>query len=146
MKAMDSPFTLKLFEVYETVHSVYLVLQLVTGGELINRLSNKGKYELKDVRLLMQNLLRGIDHIHSKNIMHRDLKPSNILLKKENNCHEIVIADFGLSVFNEESKILYKHCGTPGFVAPEVLLYKKDMDFYNNKCDVFSAGAIFFIL
>jgi len=56
--------------------------------------------------------------------MHRDLKPENLLLRSKNNDHEIVVADFGLATFTHTKDILFKRCGTPGFVAPEVLSYK----------------------
>jgi len=56
--------------------------------------------------------------------MHRDLKPENLLLRSKNNDHEIVVADFGLATFTNTKDILFKRCGTPGFVAPEVLSYK----------------------
>lgn len=56
--------------------------------------------------------------------MHRDLKPENLLLKSKNNDYDIVVADFGLATFTNIKDILFKRCGTPGFVAPEVLLFK----------------------
>lgn len=93
----------------------------------------------------MYNFLKALAHIHSKKCVHRDLKPENLLLKTKESHHEIVIADFGLAAFlNEE--ILFKRCGTPGFVAPEILMYKEEDPFYDEKCDIFSAGVIFYIL
>ncbi len=77
--------------------------------------------------------------------MHRDLKPENLLLKNKYDDSHIVIADFGLATFLDE-QILFKRCGTPGFVAPEVLSYNDGDKFYDVKCDVFSAGIIFYIL
>ncbi len=77
--------------------------------------------------------------------MHRDLKPENLLLKNKYDDSHIVIADFGLATFLDE-QILFKRCGTPGFVAPEVLSYNDGDEFYDVKCDVFSAGIIFYIL
>ena len=77
--------------------------------------------------------------------MHRDLKPENLLLKNKYDDSHIIIADFGLATFLDE-QILFKRCGTPGFVAPEVLSYNDGDKFYDVKCDVFSAGIIFYIL
>jgi len=79
---------------------------------------------VKKVRVLIRNLILALEHLHSKNIMHRDLKPENLLLKSKNSDSEIVVADFGLATRIDIENILFKRCGTPGFVAPEVLLYK----------------------
>ena len=71
--------------------------------------------------------------------MHRDLKPENLLLRNDNNIYDIVIVDFGLSSFTniKPQEILFKRCGTPGFVAPEILNYKDGQsDFYDQKCDI----------
>ena len=77
--------------------------------------------------------------------MHRDLKPSNILLKSKNNDIDIVIADFGLATFLER-KPIFRKCGTPGYVAPEILNCSSGDQLYNEKCDIFSAGVIFYLL
>ena len=79
--------------------------------------------------------------------MHRDLKPENILLRSQDDMNNIVLADFGLAALKEESeKLLFKRCGTPGFVAPEILFYKDGCEMYNEKCDIFSAGIIFYFM
>ena len=98
----------------------------------------------------MYNLLSALSHCASKGIVHRDIKPENILLRDEAKIHDIVLADFGLAteiIPGEEEHILFKRCGTPGYVAPEVLSWKdSSKKFYDLKCDVFSAGCIFHLL
>jgi serine/threonine protein kinase len=97
----------------------------------------------------MRNLLLALQHMHSKGIMHRDIKPENILLKNNNYIEDIVLADFGLAsqVTKNVNEIFFKRCGTPGYVAPEVLGFKEGLGpFYNEKCDIFGAGIIFYIL
>ena len=100
-------------------------MDLVSGGELLNRIRNSAALEEKDIRLILKCLLSGLDHMHENSIMHRDLKPENLLLKSKEGSFDILIADFGLATtFDDLSTILFKRCGTPGYVAPEILLYK----------------------
>ena len=74
--------------------------------------------------VLIRNLVLALYHLHEKNIMHRDLKPENLLLKSKSSDSDIIVADFGLATRIDVQDILFKRCGTPGFVAPEVLSYK----------------------
>ena len=83
--------------------------------------------------------------MHSKNIMHRDLKPENILFKDEQN-YECVIGDFGLAQFADSEEYLFVRCGTPGYVAPEVINIKDMKTKYTPICDIFSLGIIFHLL
>ena len=73
----------------------------------------------------MFNFLMGLAHCHSKGIMHRDLKPENLMLKSKKRIHKVKIIDFGLGSFVKVQEYLFKRCGTPGFVAPEVILKGK---------------------
>ena len=149
MRRIDQKHIMKLYEVYESDHSVYLIMDLINGGELLNRLKDCKNFSQHDLAKLMYNMLEALKHLHSKGVMHRDLKPENILLRNKLDIHEIILADFGLSAFTNKppNEIFFKRCGTPGFVAPEILVYKEGQgDFYDEKCDVFSAGIIFFIL
>jgi len=73
----------------------------------------------------MFNFLMGLAHCHSKGIMHRDLKPENLMLKSKKRIHEVKVIDFGLGSFVKVKEYLFKRCGTPGFVAPEVILKGK---------------------
>ncbi len=83
--------------------------------------------------------------MHAKNIMHRDLKPENILLRRENG-FDCVIADYGLAEFAAAEEYLFVRCGTPGYVAPEVINIKDMKAKYSPICDIFSLGLIFHIL
>ena len=85
-----------------------------------------------------------LDFFQKKKIIHRDIKLDNVLITKieEQKFYEIRIADFGLATFTLEDEMLKHRCGSPGYVAPEILRGK----FYNYKADVFSAGSIFFNL
>ena len=83
--------------------------------------------------------------MHAHNIMHRDLKPQNILLRKEND-YDCVVADFGLAEHCENDPYLFVRCGTPGYVAPEVVNLKDLKAKYHPICDLFSVGVIFHLL
>ena len=151
MRVLNHKNILKLYEVFETEHSIYLVVDLLCGGELVSRIqSNKKPPTYLDIVMLSKNLLEALQHLHSKGIMHRDIKPENLLLRDESNIYDIVLADFGLAakIHQPEEEILFKRCGTPGFVAPEVLSFKegKGQPFYNEKCDIFSMGALLYLL
>jgi serine/threonine protein kinase len=144
MRRLNQENLVKLHECHETQNSLYFVLDLVKGGELLGRLKTK-QLNAVDLQILMYNLMKALAHIHSKKCMHRDLKPENLLLKDKDKDHDIVVADFGLAAFLNDD-IIFKRCGTPGFVAPEILLYKDGEPIYDSKCDVFSAGVIFYML
>lgn len=88
---------LRLYEIYETVNSIYFVIDVLYGGELLNRVREKGSFDDITMRKLFKNLLTALNHLNEKNIIHRDLKPENLLLKDKNNDFDIIIADFGLA-------------------------------------------------
>ena len=123
MRNLRNEHLINLYEVYETTNSIYFVVDILNGGELLHRVRDKGAINESDLKLLMRNLILGLEYLHSKNIMHRDLKPENLLLKSKDNDHDLVIADLGLATFVTIKDILFKRCGTPGFVAPEVLAF-----------------------
>ena len=98
LKGLDNKSILKLYEIYETENSLYLVLQLVKGGELLQKI-NQQRFDEKQIGKCLGNLLAAVEHMHSRQIIHRDLKPDNILLKCSSSISELVIADFGLATF-----------------------------------------------
>jgi len=88
-------------------------------------------------------MLLGLDFMHSKNIIHRDIKLDNILMSSsKKGVYEIRIADFGLSQILKPKELCYHKCGTPTYIAPEVL---RDIG-YNTKADIFSVGSVMFNL
>ena len=141
MRNLNHPNIIKLYEVYEGEFHIYLVLELLKGGELFDRIIKKGHYVERDASIVIRKLLWALEYLHQKGIMHRDIKPENLILKDDNE-YEIKLADFGLAEYEDKKELLFKRCGTPGYVAPEVLEDKK----YDTKVDIFSAGVILYIL
>jgi calcium/calmodulin-dependent protein kinase I len=111
----------QLIETFEDKNKVYLVMELVTGGELFDRIVEKGSYTEKDASHLIRQILEAVDYMHSQGVVHRDLKPENLLYYSPDEDSKIMISDFGLSKM-EESGVMATACGTPGYVAPEVSL------------------------
>ncbi|XP_046440386.1 calcium/calmodulin-dependent protein kinase type 1-like isoform X1 [Daphnia pulex] len=138
---LKHPNIVQLLETYEDKSKVYLVMELVTGGELFDRIVEKGSYTEKDAADLMRQVLEAVDYMHEQGVVHRDLKPENLLYYCPDEDSKIMISDFGLSKM-EDSGIMATACGTPGYVAPEVLAQKP----YGKAVDVWSIGVISYIL
>ena len=112
-----------MYKVYEDSKYIFLVFELLTGGELYKRLKSQVVYDESQARLIMFNIFKALAYVHSKNVMHRDLKPENLILRTTTD-FELCLVDFGLADFFysiETEKNEYKRCGTPGYVAPEIL-------------------------
>ncbi|GMT22456.1 hypothetical protein PFISCL1PPCAC_13753, partial [Pristionchus fissidentatus] len=131
----------QLYDTYDEKQYVYLVMELVTGGELFDRIVAKGSYTEKDASCLIKQVLAAVQYMHDNGVVHRDLKPENLLYYNSDDDSKIMISDFGLSK-TEDSGIMATACGTPGYVAPEVLQQKP----YGKAVDVWSIGVIAYIL
>ncbi|EGR29475.1 protein kinase domain protein [Ichthyophthirius multifiliis] len=145
LRNLDHQNILHLYEVFVTDNSLYMVLELLQGGSLYQQIKSKHKYQNEEIKYMIRGLLEGVAHMHSKNIMHRDLKPENIMFRCKNQL-DLVIGDLGLGTKQNIDKYLYVRCGTPGFVAPEVINITDFNIKYDVACDIFSLGVIFHIL
>ncbi|CAD8095271.1 unnamed protein product [Paramecium primaurelia] len=134
----------QLLKIYEGNQAVYLVFEQQKGGDLQRFLNeNENILTEKTAFQAIKQLLQGISLMHNLNYMHRDLKPENILLKNKDSLEELIISDLGLAEkVNNEQKPLFTLCGTPGYVAPEVL--KKQP--YDHKVDIYGIGIILYTL
>ena len=112
MKKLDHPNILKIYEVYETIHSIYLVIDLLEGGELLKKIKETPKLSHQDLSKLMYNLLMALEHTHQKKIMHRDLKPENLLFESKKEDSPLKIIDFGTSMIFDPSRKMKQKFGT----------------------------------
>lgn len=139
--------------------TTFLVLEKVNGGELFNRIVNKGKLNQNETKEICKQLLNGLKYLHSMDIVHRDLKPENILLEitptkpgesynepwdKGESHVQVKIADFGLAKFIGKFQFTTTLCGTPAYVAPEVLANSQDRK-YNKSVDMWSVGVLLYV-
>lgn len=141
MKLVRHPYVVRLHEVLASRTKIYIILEFITGGELFDKIVHHGRLSEAEARRYFQQLIDGVDYCHSKGVYHRDLKPENLLLDSLGN---MKISDFGLSALPEQGvSMLRTTCGTPNYVAPEVLSHKG----YNGApADVWSCGVILYVL
>ena len=141
----DHPNIIKIFEVYESQRSLYIVMEECKGGEIFDRIiehiESKKMYSEKDAADMFGQIMSAIAYCHNNGICHRDLKPENLLYlnKGPEKNNPIKVIDFGLSQFISDQKLTTK-VGTAYYVSPEIL--KGD---YTEKCDIWSAGVILYI-
>ncbi|KAF7817301.1 CBL-interacting serine/threonine-protein kinase 5-like [Senna tora] len=142
MRLVRHPNVVELKEVMATKSKIFFVMEYVRGGELFAKVA-KGKLKEDLARKYFQQLISAVDFCHSRGVSHRDLKPENLLLDENEN---LKISDFGLSALPEQLRydgLLHTQCGTPAYVAPEVLR-KKGYD--GSKADIWSCGVILYVL
>mmetsp|Transcript_28665 Transcript_28665/g.44913 ORF Transcript_28665/g.44913 Transcript_28665/m.44913 type:complete len:287 (+) Transcript_28665:1174-2034(+) len=144
LKRVRHPGCVQFYEMFETKTHCHMVMEMVTGGELFDRIVEKDHYSETEAARVFTQMMEAIDYIHSVGVVHRDLKPENILMMDPSPDAPVKIADFGLGQILEDpsSHVLKTVCGTPIYVAPEVLMKQG----YGSECDVWSAGVILYIL
>ncbi|VVB01460.1 unnamed protein product [Arabis nemorensis] len=141
MKIVRHPNIVRLYEVLASRSKIYIVLEFVTGGELFDRIVHKGRLEESESRKYFQQLVDAVAHCHSKGVYHRDLKPENLLLDTNGN---LKVSDFGLSALPQQGvELLHTTCGTPNYVAPEVL---SGQGYDGAAADIWSCGVILFVI
>ncbi|KAI9071244.1 hypothetical protein K1719_046796 [Acacia pycnantha] len=143
MKLIRHPNVIRMYEVMASKTKIYIVLEFVTGGELFDKIASKGRLKEDEARKYFQQLICAMDYCHSRGVCHRDLKPENLLLDANGG---LKVSDFGLSALPQqlrEDGLLHTTCGTPNYVAPEVI-HNKGYD--GTKADLWSCGVILFVL
>ncbi|KAK9940957.1 hypothetical protein M0R45_017589 [Rubus argutus] len=142
MRRLRHPNIVKLYEVLASKTKIYVVMEFVKGGELFAKVS-KGRFSENLSRKYFQQLISAVGYCHSRGVYHRDLKPENLLVDDSGN---LKVSDFGLSAVTGQIRpdgLLHTLCGTPAYVAPEILT-KKGYD--GAKVDMWSCGVILYVL
>jgi 5'-AMP-activated protein kinase, catalytic alpha subunit len=133
----------ELHEVMATRNNIYFVMEYVKGGELFDKIGKSGKLTEAAAHKYFQQLIGAVDYCHSRGVYHRDLKPENLLLDENEN---LKVSDFGLSALSEskgQDGLLHTTCGTPAYVAPEVI---SKTGYDGAKSDIWSCGVVLFVL
>ncbi|KAL3530961.1 hypothetical protein ACH5RR_010283 [Cinchona calisaya] len=141
MRLVRHPNIVQLYEVMATKTKIYFIMEYAKGGELFQKVA-KGKLKEDVARKYFQQLVNAVDFCHSRGVYHRDLKPENLLLDENEN---LKLSDFGLSALAESKRqdgLLHTTCGTPAYVAPEVI-NRKGYD--GAKADIWSCGVVLFV-
>ena len=149
MKMVKHRYIVGMIEVLASKSKIFIVLELVTGGELFDKIVSMGKLPEDQALFYFTQLVEGVGYCHRSGVCHRDLKPENLLLDGQGN---LKISDFGLSSLyvgdadgdgTSRTQILHTTCGTPNYVAPEVLA---DKGYDGKKADVWSIGVVLYVL
>ncbi|KAM9335492.1 serine/threonine-protein kinase DCLK2-like [Symphorus nematophorus] len=141
LRRVRHPSIIQLIEVDETPSQLFLVMELVKGGDLFDAITSSTKYSERDASAMVSNLAGAIKYLHRMNIVHRDIKPENLLVcEYPDGTKSLKLGDFGLATVVEGP--LYTVCGTPTYVAPEIIAETG----YGLKVDIWAAGVITYIL
>ncbi|KAL2930888.1 CBL-interacting serine/threonine-protein kinase 12 [Bienertia sinuspersici] len=142
LRRVPHPNIVKLYEVMATKTKIFFVMEFVRGGELFNKVS-KGRLREDVARKYFQQLISAVGFCHARGVYHRDLKPENLLLDENG---DLKVSDFGLSAVSDQIQqdgLSHTFCGTPAYVAPEVLARK---GYDAAKVDIWACGVILFVL
>ncbi|XP_023207511.1 serine/threonine-protein kinase DCLK1-like isoform X4 [Xiphophorus maculatus] len=141
LRRVKHPNIVLLIEEMDTRRDLYLVMELVKGGDLFDAITSSNRYTERDASCMLFNLASAIKYLHSLNIVHRDIKPENLLVyEHQDGSKSLKLGDFGLATVVNGP--LYAVCGTPTYVAPEIVAETG----YGLKVDIWAAGVITYIL
>ena len=120
--SQENSGVVSLVDYFETMNNLYLVTDLCQGGELFDRICERGSYYVKDAAHIVRTVTKAVEFLHDRDVVHRDLKPENLLFRDRSEHADLLIADFGLSRMLDQDKmdVLSTTCGTPGYMAPEI--------------------------
>ena len=140
MRALNHQNIIKLYEIYETENSIYLVMEKILEKNL-ELVMNDASSSKVNIQKIIFSLLETLSYLDSQNILHLNIKPRNIIVDYASN---IKIANFALSLFGHAPKEFFRTCGTPGYMAPEIINSDDENEGFYSRCDIYSAGCVFF--
>uniref|UniRef100_A0A8C1TM66 Doublecortin-like kinase 3 n=1 Tax=Cyprinus carpio TaxID=7962 RepID=A0A8C1TM66_CYPCA len=141
LHSLEHPRLIQLFRSHHTDTHVYLLMELVAGGDLFDAITQSGRFTEPSAACMIRDISQALEYIHSKSIAHRDIKPENLLVQRHGNGSlNLKLADFGLAMVVTEP--VFTVCGTPTYVAPEILAETG----YGVGVDVWAMGVILFVL
>ena len=140
MKNLRHKYIVKILDTFETENYILIVMENISGGDLLSFVKKRTKLNEKISRYIFKQILEAIKYIHSKNIVHRDIKLDNVLIDLNNN---IKLCDFGVGKIIQENEILDEQCGTPAYIAPEIL---ENKGYVGWGVDVWSSGVVLYAM
>lgn len=143
MRNLNHPNIVNLIEVMSSKDKIYIVMELVTGGELFDKIAMEGALKDDQARKIFQQLLDGLEYCHQQGVYHRDLKPENVLLTADGDAK---LSDFGLGALQSHTRydgLFLTTCGTPNYVAPEVL---RKRGYEGGPADMWSLGVVLYVM
>jgi len=144
LSKVDHPNIVRMHAIFDTPEHLFIVMDLMEGGELYEEIIQRSVFSEKEAAIIVKQLLDALVYLHAKGIVHRDLKLENLLLAKKGDL-EVKLADFGLSRLFKPGGQMYTACGTPFYVAPDILL-ATDESGYGPNVDMWAVGVLLYIL
>ncbi|KAI1333298.1 Pkinase-domain-containing protein [Xylariaceae sp. FL0255] len=143
LQRLQHPHIVRFVDWFESKDKYYIVTELATGGELFDRICERGKFTEKDASQTIKQVLGAVDYLHARNVVHRDLKPENLLYQTKDATSDLVLADFGIAkMLDTADEVLTTMAGSFGYAAPEVMLKKG----HGKPVDMWSMGVITYTL
>ena len=140
LKKIKHSNVIRLLEVFESSKHLLMVMEYAGGGDLLRLIKRKGKLQESDAKFIFKQIAYGLAHIHCRSVIHRDIKLDNILLDCEKG---VKICDFGVSKIIKKGQVIQEQCGTPAYLAPEIIIDKGYEGFF---VDVWSLGVLLFAM
>jgi calcium-dependent protein kinase len=140
LSKMSHPNIVQIYEFFEDKTNFYIISEFCAGGELFEKITEKGMFGEKDAAYIVKQILSAVCYLHNNNVVHRDIKPENILLEDKSDRPIIKLIDFGLARYNGGSKVK-KITGSPYYLSPEAI-----KGIYDQKSDIWAVGVILYIM
>ena len=139
LSRLRHPFITQILDSFETDKHIFIVMEYICG-DLLGFIRKRGKLSESMTKVIFKQIIEGLRYIHKKKIVHRDIKLDNILIDLNNT---VKICDFGVSKRINKGDIMYDHCGTPAYIAPEIF---KNRGYEGFSCDIWSAGVTLYYM